>query len=735
MAEHRRQSGRRDRQGSSGVDSAPKRGGRKGGRKRAENEGERENNVAKKTDDRNGNGGARRHDNREEPMRRRRPKPQDQPPHRADDTTPRVTNGKSTRRKSMTKKDIQSSVQAAIDVLDAFNFKSAHKSSSSSRIKGKTSSPATVTSGATKSSTDTSSTRAVARKQPTKPKPNSRQSGRAIKHTKIVDTTKRVVDSIPIPPRLQSELQTRRRQALDINCFHNEDGTVECDVPNLVTVDPTAVYNCQFSPSTNIAQSVSHDMESVAGSDISEKGTFEEAGSKLGKNGWHRALRTIAPPQDNNTFDDILSQPSLDQMTVSHLLEIVYPQVDEYNAIEEEYEYLLKEIKALENDRVQLEQQFHEVGRVISQKKLKEELKEAKKLTYQTFRTNFRYMKSDDLKPLPLMWLEDVPLSSPDRAAADKDGNKLYAKLDRPFQDLIRNHRGGGLALLIADPQCKASLIGQCYINSHYGIDRYKSSSAMLKREKAATLIDEGGESLKHCAITGFAHATTASYDDSGETSYFLKFDGGKARHKGNLPSNLVARLSREEKSRGSINYLSTGCSYSARGGHRCYYAEFDNGECWWGCNKDDVLDKIFNEMDVHRVAFGSGKGTPTDQSSWVVIGKDGSVRWRNVPQGLHDVLIARDSGASASTTDDVTTVKNNPSAAAAPCEVSLGVGGTYFVRFLDGRVDYSLPTFAADAFDKLEAEGKLIRNVALHVDTYDCLVRYSKGSDDDEDM
>jgi hypothetical protein len=56
-----------------------------------------------------------------------------------------------------------------------------------------------------------------------------------------------------------------------------------------------------------------------------------------------------------------------------------------------------------------------------------------------------------------------------------------------------------------------------------------------------------------------------------------------------------------------------------------------------------------------------------------------------------------------------------------------LGIAGTYFVRFLNGRVDYSLPNFVADVFDKFEGDGKLIRNVNLHVDTYDCLIRYSK--------
>ncbi|KAL7540624.1 hypothetical protein ACHAXR_010260 [Thalassiosira sp. AJA248-18] len=418
--------------------------------------------------------------------------------------------------------------------------------------------------------------------------------------------------------------------------------------------------------------------------------------------------------QAKSSYASETASSSLDQLTVSHILEHVHPQVNEMDAIHEEYDYLRKEIRSLEKDRVQLEQQFHEAGRICSQKSMKEQM------TYQTFRTNLRYMKNEDMKLLPLMWLEDLPLSSSSSENGKKP--KLYSKLDKPFQDLIRNHRGVGLALLIADPQCKASLVGRYYMSSNYGIEQHMSSSAMLKREKAATLIDEGGESLRHCAITGFDNNATATGDNDNAkfgdttgssvdrlgTTYFLKYDSGTMHHRGDLPSNLRARLVR---------------SYSVGRGNRCYYAEFDNGECWWGTNKDDVLDKIFTEMDVHRVAFG-------DKSSWCVIGKNGLVRWRNVPQGLHDVLITQDARVSATAPNTTTAADNSvlgrDHTAAAPCEVSLGIGGTYFIRFLDGRVDYSLPNFVADVFDKFEADGKLIRSVALHVDTYDCLIRYS---------
>lgn len=584
---------------------------------------------------------------------------------------------------------------------------------------------------------------------------------------------------------------------------------MECDVFNLGSdVDPTIVYRCLLSHMLLGSKGGILDTkkeEQVADEKKKEEKKKQQgeskkpAGNTLGTNGWHRALDILHTPPpffekipNNKTIQSshdvqVSSTKSLDQLTVTHILQHSHPQLDEYSAIQQEYDYLLEEIISLEKDRLVLEEEFDEVPEKMassiiissSQEQISKKGKEPS-LSYSTFRTNLRYMKSEDMKMLPVMWLEDVPLeyssSPPDNAVgsgSDNNNNdnsnntnrKLYTKLDKPFQDLIRNHRGIGLALLIADPQCKTSLIGRCYMNSNLGTVGNSSSksppnSAMtLKRNGAATLIDEGGEWLKHCAITGFdTNADNSDGEDgataSSGTTYFLKFDSGKTHHRGDLPSNLVARLYREEKEPGSIKYLSTGCSYSATnsnqaavgiptggGQYRCYYAEFDNGECWWGTNKDDVLDGIFMEMDVHRVAFGTssssnsnnggsnGGGTPTssvvDKSSWVVIGKDGSVKWKNVPQGLHDVLTAtqQDNTASTTTQENVTST----SAAVAPCEISLGIGGTYFIRFLDGRVDYSLPNFVADVFDKFEADGKLIRNVALHVDTYDCLIRYSK--------
>src|SRR6056300_1150966 len=192
------------------------------------------------------------------------------------------------------------------------------------------------------------------------------------------------------------------------------------------------------------------------------------------------------------------------------------------------------------------------------------------------------------------------------------------------------------------------------------------------------------------------------------------------------LQSNLMQRLSREKRELKSIRYLSTGpllfhsssSTSSDKTGDgreaRCYYLEFDNGECWWAVpTPNDELESLLREVDVHRIAFGSSFDSIGDytSSSWIVIAKDGSVYYKNIPQGLHDALTSR--------------VSNIDPHVMAPCEVSLGQSGSYFVRFLDGSVDYNLPKYAADVFETFESHVLQIRNVCLHVDTADCIIRF----------
>lgn len=363
-------------------------------------------------------------------------------------------------------------------------------------------------------------------------------------------------------------------------------------------------------------------------------------------------------------------------------------------------------------------------------------------------------MKNEDLLSLPsMLWKEDIPLEPPrsdhyqnprknssNNRRYRNDNNSIITKLDEGFQTSVREHRGAGLALLIADTDCRNALIGHCYTRFYVNQQREEKEEASCEAEKptmrvegVVTMIHGGGKYLRYCGLIGHTTLSTDDEDDQNNTkksmpstSYFLKFDGGKSYHHGMLPSNLMKRLSREKRELKSIRYLSTGpllfhssssTSSGTRGDGteaRCYYLEFDNGECWWAVpTPNDELESLLREVDVHRIAFGSSFDSIGDytSSSWIVIAKDGSVYYKNIPQGLHDALTSR--------------VSNIDPHVMAPCEVSLGQSGSYFVRFLDGSVDYNLPKYAADVFETFESHGLQIRNVCLHVDTADCIIRF----------
>jgi hypothetical protein len=146
------------------------------------------------------------------------------------------------------------------------------------------------------------------------------------------------------------------------------------------------------------------------------------------------------------------------------------------------------------------------------------------------------------------------------------------------------------------------------------------------------------------------------------------------------------------------------------------YYAEFRSGERWWGAAAEDTeFDALCAAWDVGRVAFGPGSslvdgaGREHRTTSWIVLARDGRVAWKGVPSRLHGRLERR------------------LASEAAPVEASLGAGGSYFVRFADGAVDYCLPAAAARACRELEAGGASITSVALHAELpHDFIVRHT---------
>ncbi|KAL3798558.1 hypothetical protein HJC23_011862 [Cyclotella cryptica] len=529
---------------------------------------------------------------------------------------------------------------------------------------------------------------------------------------------------------------TKNHVALNVMC--NDDGFEVQDVTSK-SLERDFIYRVQSNVKWGLEDVGLSNKESVS---MEESSVYE---GELGRNGWHRLLREWETSIGDKGIDTRNNQSSfspqatatLDQLSAIHILQHSLAACDEYDALRAERSCLLQELRALEKDRLCLENMFLELEKQVDGTD-SFTCSNVSNWRYRDFKENIDRVESEDKKKLPLMWLEeltimeDVVLDDCDRKKKGKWKKKRrrhkHGRVSKDVAEKLRDERGPGLALLISDANAKNSIIGRCYMNS---IGKGKNSRA-LSVEGPAILIPNGGGGVRFFAITGSRSpslndsddgACSPSTKDSG-TSYFIKFDAGKSNHRGMLPINLAARLQREERDPRSLRYLTTGPSSSSddgKGGSVSpYYAEFDDGECWWGMasggksEDDEALHQIFIEMDVHRVSFGS-------DSSWIVIGKDGDVVWKNIPQGLHNVLISRDALS--------TEISGNATGLvpAAPCEASLGMGGSYFIRFLDGIIEYSLPSFVADVCDRIEAKGEVIRNVALSADTYECLIRYSK--------
>ena len=186
------------------------------------------------------------------------------------------------------------------------------------------------------------------------------------------------------------------------------------------------------------------------------------------------------------------------------------------------------------------------------------------------------------------------------------------------------------------------------------------------------------------------------------EVGFLLSRDESKSSFYGRLPNRLFRRMQSHgmnpKSGAGEILYLSSGPL-------GCYYVEFRSGDCWWGTSVDDDQDDdefcaICREWDVSRVVFGPGdsiedpSGHVYRATSWIILARNGRAAWKNIPSRLHHLLEGR------------------MASEAAPAEVALGYGDSYFVRFLDGTVDYCLPAHVADVIEKRQLD---VTSVYLH--------------------
>jgi hypothetical protein len=136
---------------------------------------------------------------------------------------------------------------------------------------------------------------------------------------------------------------------------------------------------------------------------------------------------------------------------------------------------------------------------------------------------------------------------------------------------------------------------------------------------------------------------------------------------------------------------------YLVCGPNESYYAKLVSGQSFWSiCTPDEEFKNVMEMFDVERVAFGLFKHGP----SWIIIEQNGKVAWRNLPCRL-DLILSK-----------------STSEMPAPCEVSLGENGLYFIQFLDGDIDYCLPAHISASCHEILNGGADITNIALHPET-----------------
>jgi len=279
------------------------------------------------------------------------------------------------------------------------------------------------------------------------------------------------------------------------------------------------------------------------------------------------------------------------------------------------------------------------------------------------------------------------------------------SKLSPDEKDKLKCMRGVCLSVHIHNPRAREAFLSKCGSK----IARSRGFHQSGQRETSFVTLEPSncrrggaGENIQHLAIM--------NGNDAG-AAFFFSRDNGKSYTWGHLPPRLFRRMKQEGLDRdGDLVYLSTG----PRGS---YYAQFRTGHCWWGnaVENDNDFHAIMRDWDVYRVVFGpiithEHDGDKYTTSSWIILGRDGRAAWKNVPSRLHNLLSSRLADW------------------AAPAEVALGCGDSYFIRFLDGTIDYCLPAAIADECSRIELRGGSITGVILHADvSNDFIIRHTE--------
>ena len=344
---------------------------------------------------------------------------------------------------------------------------------------------------------------------------------------------------------------------------------------------------------------------------------------------------------------------------------------DEYQAVQEELKQMNEEVDALEKDRTWLETSWRKM----------------------TNASNLNQSSSNASVISSVDWDVRRLLETP--------------TVTKDEQNSLQQARGRCMTVHFQNPRAKESFLSKC-----------GSKALKPKHNKRKAPGDTITLSPENCraggAATSIQHISIMNNGSGSNSAFFISRDTGKSYTWGRLPPKLFRRM--KEEGMDSTNESSE-LVYLSTGPHGCYYAEFKSGECWWGSAVEDRdFHAIIQSWDVYRVVFGSivafedERGIKRLTNSWIILGRDGRAAWKNLPSRLHHRLESRLASWSA------------------PAEVALGPGDSYYVRFLDGTVDYCLPAVVAEVCEHIELHGAKITNIALHPEiSQDFVIRHTE--------
>ena len=379
-----------------------------------------------------------------------------------------------------------------------------------------------------------------------------------------------------------------------------------------------------------------------------------------------------------------------------HLLQTA-PVVDEWTAVKQELVHLEKEISSLGRDRIFLQQNhLKENNNNSSSRQLENMQQHTELITWDVH----KLLKDDALKL------------------------KLLSVSERTK---LQKQRGNSLTIHLSNTRTKEMFVHTCggKLHSNQKTSLFKNDDSII------TLMPSNCRSPHGAASTLLYLSLISDTKNSiGDAGLYFSRDDGESQSIGQIPNRLHRRLEKQGgEGTTDIRYL----SYLSTGSRGCYFAEFQSGECWWGSAVEDAdFHNIMHSWNVYRVAFGPIESVkhdnqelqiPTAQpsekkhsdktistNSWIILSYDGRAAWKNLPSRLSNKLEER--------------LANR----AAPVEVSLGPGDSYFVRFLDGSIDYCLPAKVARVCERIEQRGGTITNISLHPDiSHDFVIRHTE--------